>query len=81
MSTPTSQRKRANFLTDKKKQPRSVRTPCRGMMYHGIDNCDRCGQPLEDGQWLVGLCRACEQAQKMPKMSVEILEPPKGLVR
>ncbi len=31
------------------------------VQYHGIDRCDRCGQPLEDGQWLVGLCRACEQ--------------------
>ncbi len=50
------------------------------VQYHGIDRCDRCGQLLEDGQWLAGLCRACEQAQKMPKRSVEILEPTKGRV-
>ena len=30
--------------------------------YHGIDRCDRCGKPLEDGQWLVGLCQSCEEA-------------------
>ncbi len=51
-----------------------------GVTYHGIDCCDNCGQLLEQGQWLCGLCRACEQAQKMPKRSVEILEPTKGLV-
>lgn len=31
------------------------------MAYHGIDKCDRCGKSLEEGQWLVGLCRTCEQ--------------------
>ncbi len=34
------------------------------MAYHGIDKCDRCGQSLEEGQWLVGLCRACEAGVK-----------------
>lgn len=29
--------------------------------YYGIDYCDKCGKSLEDRQWLVGLCRACEQ--------------------
>ncbi len=28
--------------------------------FHGIDRCDQCGRPLENGQWLVGLCRRCE---------------------
>ena len=53
------------------------------MTYHGIDNCNHCGKPLEQGQWLVGLCRACEQAQekaKRPKRPIEILQPTKGLV-
>ena len=29
--------------------------------YSGIDRCDQCGRPLEQGQWLVGLCKRCEQ--------------------
>ncbi len=33
------------------------------MAYHGIDKCDRCGQSLEEGQWLVGLCRTCERKE------------------
>jgi len=37
------------------------------MTYHGMDNCDDCGRPLEQRQWLVGLCRACEEARKAPK--------------
>jgi hypothetical protein len=32
--------------------------------YHGIDHCDKCGNSLEHRQWLVGLCRKCEQQQK-----------------
>ena len=31
-------------------------------------------------EWLVGLCRACEEAKKKPERPVEILEPTKGLV-
>ncbi|MCZ6780060.1 MAG: hypothetical protein O7C73_00270 [Nitrospirae bacterium] len=50
-------------------------------MYYGIDRCDRCGKALEQGQWLVGLCRACEMAPKPKKRPVEILQPTKGLVR
>ncbi len=30
--------------------------------YFGIDRCDECGRPLEQGQGLVGLCKACEKA-------------------
>ena len=48
-------------------------------MYHGIDRCDRCGKALEDGQWLVGLCRGCEAA-KAPKQPVERIKPRKGLL-
>ena len=57
------------------------------MTYKGIDFCDHCGQRLEERQWLVGLCRACEWAKeqakqkaKRPKRPVEILQPTKGLV-
>ena len=25
-----------------------------------LENCDRCGRPLEKGQWIIGLCRRCE---------------------
>ncbi|MFQ5989007.1 MAG: hypothetical protein ACE5K9_03730 [Candidatus Methylomirabilales bacterium] len=32
--------------------------------YYGIDHCDKCAKPLENRQWLVGLCRKCEQQQK-----------------
>lgn len=32
------------------------------MTYRGIDRCDRCGKPLEHGQWLSGLCKRCEKA-------------------
>ncbi len=48
--------------------------------YYGIDRCDRCARPLEHGQWLVGLCRACEQAREAPKRPVETLQPTKRLV-
>jgi len=34
------------------------------MTYHGIDRCDRCGQALEKGQWLLGLCKRCEAKEK-----------------
>ncbi len=37
------------------------------MTYHGIDRCDNCGQPLEDGRWLAGLCESCERAVKAAK--------------
>ena len=49
-------------------------------MYYGIDRCDRCGQPLEEGRWLAGICAACDQTLKKPKRPVKILEPTKGLV-
>ena len=35
-----------------------------GVKYSGIDRCVECGRPLEKGQWLVGLCRQCEQEGK-----------------
>ena len=41
--------------------PSSVRLHSEAMTYTGIDKCDHCGQPLEQGQWLVGLCALCEQ--------------------
>lgn len=25
-----------------------------------LENCDRCGRPLEKRQWVSGLCRRCE---------------------
>lgn len=47
--------------------------------YHGIDRCDACGRPLEQGQWLMGLCRGCEEAAKGSKgFPVETLKPTKG---
>ena len=46
--------------------------------YKGITFCDQCGKALEDGQWLVGLCRGCEEA-KAPKRPVETLTPGKAL--
>ncbi len=49
------------------------------MNYHGIDNCDKCAQPLEKGHWLVGLCRACEAA-KAPKRPVEMVKPTRGVL-
>ncbi len=50
------------------------------MTFYGINNCDDCGKPIEERQWLVGLCRACEMAPKPKKRPIEILEPTKGLV-
>ncbi len=51
------------------------------MTYRGIDKCDGCGQPLKKGQWLSGLCKACEGAAKAPKgRPLETLKPRKGLV-
>lgn len=34
------------------------------MTYHGIDRCDACANPLENGQWLIGLCRLCEDGRR-----------------
>ena len=50
------------------------------VQYHGIDRCDNCGQPLEDGQWLLGLCLVCEQGQKNPKRLVEAVKPGRGVL-
>ncbi len=36
-------------------------------MYHGIDYCDACGEVLDEGKWLSGLCQSCEQAAKAAK--------------
>jgi len=41
------------------------------MGYFGIDYCDACGQPLEDGQWLSGLCQSCEMAAKKAKKVID----------
>ncbi len=60
--------------------PSSVRLHSEAMTYTGIDKCDHCGQPLEDGQWLSGFCRACEMAQKAPKRPVAIVEPGRGVL-
>lgn len=32
--------------------------------YRGIDSCDRCGARLQSGEWLGGLCNACEKRVK-----------------
>ncbi len=37
------------------------------MDYTHIDVCDVCGEDLEDGRWLSGLCEACEAAAKAAK--------------
>ncbi len=41
------------------------------MTYHGIDLCDNCGEVLEDGRSLAGLCEVCELAMKAAKRVVE----------
>ena len=51
------------------------------MTYKGINFCDECGQRLEDGQWLSGLCRLCEEAQKNRKRPVESVKVRKGLLQ
>ncbi len=50
------------------------------MTYRGIDKCDGCGQPLKKGQWLSGLCKACEAAAKAPKEPTEAVIPKRGLL-
>ena len=50
------------------------------MNFFGIDRCDNCGQLLEDGQWLVGLCKTCERIQKVPKKRRETVKPSKRLL-
>ncbi len=50
------------------------------VQYHGIDRCDGCGQPLEKGQSLSGLCKACEEARKVPKGPAETVIPKRGLL-
>ncbi len=46
------------------------------MSYDGIDKCDYCGQPLEEGRSLAGICEACEQSLRR----VETAEPTKGVL-
>jgi len=59
----------------------SVRAWCHLLVqYHGIDRCDRCGQPLEDGQWLSGLCRVCEEAVRKPTRPVEVVTSRRALL-
>ena len=48
----------------------SLRLSGRHVTYHAIDRCDRCGKPLEDGQWLVGLCQSCEEASNKKRVKV-----------
>jgi len=58
------------------------------MGYHGIDReykgiefCDRCGEPLDERQWLAGLCRRCEKAVTDRRdRPIETLTPRKGLL-
>ncbi len=50
------------------------------MTYRGIDKCDGCGQPLKKGQSLSGLCKACEEARKVPKGPAETVIPKRGLL-
>ncbi len=40
-----------------------------GVTYSGIDRCDSCGRLLEDGQWLCGLCKRCEQERQDAQMA------------
>ncbi len=50
-----------------------------GVTYHGIDKCDTCGQPLEKGQSLCGLCKACETKAKIKGRPVETVKPSRGI--
>ncbi len=51
------------------------------MTYRGINFCDRCGKRLESGQWLSGLCKACEKAEKPTKgRPVETVTPTRGVL-
>ena len=29
------------------------------LIFHGLDYCDLCGEPLAPGETLCGMCRAC----------------------
>ena len=44
--------------------PGQLRQAGGNVNYYGIDHCDKCAKPLEDRQWLVGLCRNCERQQQ-----------------
>ncbi len=41
------------------------------LMYHGIDLCDNCGEPLEEGKWLSGLCQSYERGVEAAKRMLE----------
>lgn len=45
----------------------------REMAYTDIDSCDVCGADLEDGRWLVGLCKRCETARVIVYGTKEIV--------
>ncbi len=48
----------------------------RGVKYRGINFCDNCGKPLEQGRWLAGLCKACEQERKDVNTTLRRLPKP-----
>ena len=50
------------------------------MAYKGINFCDRCGEVLERGGWLSGLCKVCEAAAKAVKKPVRVVKPTRGVL-
>lgn len=49
------------MLRQSKQQTRTTPVQPLAAGYRGIDFCDRCGTRLQSGEWLGGLCGACEK--------------------
>ena len=41
------------------------------MEYTDIDSCEVCGEDLQDGRGMHGICEFCEEAKKNTKRAVE----------
>ena len=50
------------------------------MPYRGIDRCDRCGELLDRGGWLSGLCKVCEKRLQALKKPVRVIKPTRGVL-
>ncbi len=57
-----------------------VRAQGGDVKYSGIDRCDVCGRPLEEGRSLSGICAKCEAAAKDAKRPVETVKPTRGIL-
>ncbi len=59
---------------EQRDQPQVLKMRAQGRIvtYKGINFCDRCGQTLEEGRWLSGVCGGCEEKAKEHASSMKV---------